>query len=208
MNCLGKTLAFLLLAATLAMFPAAPAHADLNDSGSKNCTGNGRIFLFAGYKPYYGVNVAVKQAGPAGGPSWGATLAADTSVAPGAVLRQGWLSPYDEGTWSAHTEGDHLQTGVQCSRQELRSGDPDATVSLGDKTCTDSKAWVTANSGAEIWISFKRLDDGLIHRVKFPGSDAHPFNEFNTRDKTIYDVVVRIYNGEWNALALHCGPPD
>lgn len=206
MNWLVKIFALSVVAGTLAALPMTPANADQNDSGSRNCDGNGHIVMVAGYQPFFGVNVAVKQAGPPSGPTWGATIPADELTWIEALRLVAWVSPYQEGTWNAHTEGPWLQAGTQCSIKPLRDGSPDVTRSLGDKECADKNVWVFVDSGAEIWISYRSNEDSRYKRIHLERVGNYPLNDLNTREESIYDVVVRIYGGDsLNAAGMKCG---
>ena len=178
---------------------ASPAYAGgSSESGTKNCTGNGKIVPRVLYSEYFGGRVAVKQAGPPSSPTWGATLPQHDGSFPKYFRTIAYVSPYAEGTWSAYTPGPYMIADAQCSRKAAPSSTPTVSRSLGNKVCSSGTAYVDADGAAETWVMWKPSSSSTAwNRVRFSGGGI---NTVATRDASIYSVTVKMYGGEPQGL--------
>lgn len=180
---------------------ASPASAKGGASGSKNCTGHGKIVVRTTYQPYYGINVAVKRAGPPSGPTWGASAAPQPSSFPQQTVETAWFSPYAEGHWSAYSPGSRMVASAACS-QPGRSAEQTLalrateTRNLGNKSCSGgNKVRIIADSFVKTEVSWKSTPSSPRNTVTFPAGFP-TFNDVRTGEAAVYGIVVTFFGGE------------
>ena len=200
---------------------AAPSAGAAGKSGSKNCTGRGKIVLRVEYFASQGVEVAVKRAGPPSGPTWGVSVRPSVPF-PGSddaiwSLRS-YVSPYSQGRWSAYTNGHGLRVAASCSRpaarttaattaatktgQAARNGP--LRVSLGDKKCpAGKKARVYADAFGKVNVGWKSGPSGPFNLVRLPSGSV--IKDVYTNERNIYDVDVATTSTEgFHATGIRC----
>lgn len=185
-----------LLVAMATLVPGSPANAT-NESGTRDCTGNGHIVPTVEHQPYFGYELAVKKAGPPSGPTWGVSVPNNPTGGFKYTISDAWYSPFVEGAWSAHSDDPVMSARVGCSERATPVATPAKILNLGDRSCGADRVRITADGYSDIWVSWRRTASGPRQHVKFPGpgnSDtALRLNDMHTRDSAIFDIRLTAY---------------
>jgi hypothetical protein len=177
------------------------ASADSNASGSKNCTGHGKIRVRTVYQPYWGVQVAVKRAGPPNSDTWGTGAAGDGSSLPAQTVETVWPpSPYAEGRWSAYSKGNSMTARAECTQPRVAAPRTDRKATdvshLGAWACSGSKkVRIIADSFSRTEVSYRSTPTSPRIVTTFP-EGIPTFNDVRTGEAKVYDVVVKFFGGE------------
>lgn len=167
-----------------------PAYAD-SVSGSKNCTGVGKVTPRITFPRESTMDLLVHRHGPQPQPTWSTSAAAPGAAYQGYTFA--FVSPYAEADWTA-SDPVSVSGSAQCSSQSGPTTSVRATESLGSKTCSTNVV-VEGLSIGEVWMSWKS-ETGSTDRnyVRFPDrTNLSDFMRTYTREGDIYDAKVTFH---------------